>query len=59
MHAIMKKQIKVAKGYRLFPKTHNRISKIKELLNTDSDKAISAACIFYIKNFSDKTKTKK
>ena len=54
----MKKEIKVARGYRLYPKTHKKIFKIQKLLNTDSDEAIYNACVYYIKNFLEKNKVK-
>jgi hypothetical protein len=54
----MKKEIKVARGYRLYPKTHKKISKIQKLLDSDSDEAIYNACVYYIKNFLEKNKQK-
>ncbi|HEX2788059.1 MAG TPA: hypothetical protein VHP32_09155 [Ignavibacteria bacterium] len=50
----MNKKITVAKGYRLHPATHNKISKIKKMLNSNTDKAISSACMFYIKHLQTK-----
>ena len=47
----MKKQVRVARGYRLLPKTHKKITKIQELLNVDSEEAISTVCMFYLKNY--------
>ncbi|MBS1495127.1 MAG: hypothetical protein JST55_16595 [Bacteroidetes bacterium] len=49
----MKKQTKKARGYRLFPQTQKQIAKIQKLLNADSDKAISTACDFFLKQHSD------
>lgn len=43
----MKKPVKISKGYRLSPQTHRKISKIKKIMNTDSDKAIFSACVYY------------
>jgi len=47
----MKKQIRVARGYRLLPKTHKNISKLQKLLGMDSEEAISTVCRFYLKNY--------
>ena len=49
----MKKQKKRARGYRLFPQTQKQIAKIQKLLNADSDKAIAAACSFFLKEHSE------
>jgi hypothetical protein len=54
----MKKQVKIARGYRLLPQTHKKILKIQKLLNSDSEKAISTACAYFIKNFLEKSKQK-
>lgn len=55
----MDKKVKVAKGYRLYPKTHDKISKIKKMLNSNTDKAIYDACMFYIKHLQDSNQSKK
>ncbi len=39
--------MKIAKGYRLKPETHELIKKVKETVKGDLDKALSIAC----KNF--------
>jgi hypothetical protein len=49
----MKKQIKKPRGYRLFPQTQKQIAKIQKLLNADSDKAISTACDFFLKQHTE------
>lgn len=49
----MKKQIRVARGYRLLPKTHKKITKIQALLNADSEEAISTVCMFFLKNYKN------
>jgi hypothetical protein len=49
----MKKPKKRARGYRLFPQTQKQIAKIQKLLNADSDKAIAAACSFFLKEHSE------
>lgn len=35
---------KISKGYRLKPDTHEKINRIKNILNADSDNAINKAC---------------
>lgn len=35
---------KISKGYRLKPATHEKIRKIKTILNSDSDHVINKAC---------------
>jgi len=47
----MKKEIRVARGYRLLPKTHKKIMMIQKLLNADSEEAIATVCKFYLKNY--------
>ncbi|MBS1513794.1 MAG: hypothetical protein JSS63_02105 [Bacteroidetes bacterium] len=54
----MKKEIKVPRGYRLFPRTQKLILKIQKILNSDADKAISSACENYLNEFA-KTKNLK
>lgn len=44
----MKKQTKIARGYRLYPKTQKQIARIQKLLNSDSDKAIFTACDYFL-----------
>lgn len=44
----MKKNSKIAKGYRLSPQTHKKISKIRKLLNSDSEKALSTICDYFL-----------
>ena len=53
MHNKMKKQIKIARGYRLYPKTQNQIARIQKMLKSDSDTAISTACKFFIKEHKE------
>jgi hypothetical protein len=53
------KKIKIAKGYRLYPKTHDKISKIKKLLNSNNDKEIYNACMFYLKHLQNSNQSKK
>lgn len=48
----MKKEVKVARGYRLYPKTQKMILKIQRILNSDADKAVSSACEIFLKEFS-------
>lgn len=38
------RRAKISKGYRLKPDTHEKINRIKNILNTDSDNAINKAC---------------
>jgi hypothetical protein len=45
----MSKTEKIAKGYRLSQTTHNKISKIRKLMNSDSEKALSSACNLLLK----------
>jgi len=54
----MKKQIKTARGYRVYPNTQKLIVKIQKLLKSDADKAIASACEFYL-NASVKQKNNK
>jgi len=49
----MKKQLKISKGYRLYPKTHRQIAKIQKTLKSDLDKAISTACNCFLKEHSE------
>jgi len=46
----MKKPVRVARGYRLLPKTHKKILKIQELFDLDPEEAISTVCKFYLKH---------
>ena len=48
----MKKITKIARGFRLYPKTHKKIAELQKLLKTDTDKAIYKACVHFIKNFN-------
>lgn len=50
----MKKELKVARGYRLYPKTQKMILKIQKILKTDADKAISSACENFLKEIRKK-----
>jgi len=52
----MKKQTKIARGYRLYPKTQNQIAKIQKMLKSDSDTAISTACKIFLKEFKENKK---
>jgi len=49
----MKRQVKIARGYRLYPKTHKKILKIQGLLKSDSEEAIAAACKLYLKTHAE------
>ncbi len=44
----MKKNLKIARGYRLYPKTQKQIIKIQKMLKSDSDKAIATACDYFL-----------
>jgi inorganic triphosphatase YgiF len=48
----MKRQAKIARGYRLYPKTLKMIEKIQKMLQSDSDRAISTACNHFLKQYS-------
>lgn len=49
---------KIAKGYRLRPETHEMITKIKNVLKEDSDKAINTACRKFLEEIKKKGETK-
>jgi retron-type reverse transcriptase len=43
------KNIKISKGYRLKPSTHNLIKKIQKLIQSTQEEAIGFACRKYYK----------
>ena len=55
---IKKKIVKTAKGYRLRPKTHELINKMRLILQTDVDTVISKACRMLYKELKAKQKIK-
>jgi len=52
-----KKTVKISKGYRLRPETHELINRIQKILDTSSDSVINIACRdYYNKIKSERTK---
>lgn len=55
----MKRTPKIARGYRLYPKTLKMIEKVQKLLQADSDKAIFTACNHFLNSQKNKTTEEK
>ncbi|MBK8381099.1 MAG: hypothetical protein IPL16_04265 [Ignavibacteria bacterium] len=56
---IKKKIKKVAKGYRLKPRTHSLIKKLQSILQTDQDTVIGRACRMMMKEVQRRQKLKR
>ena len=54
MNNFRKRVIKISKGYRLKPETHNLAYKIQEAINCDQDEAIANACRMYYDELSSR-----